>query len=82
MIHRVTSAPDGKCICRPSIAGAARWSGYLGARYASTRVLFVGANHNGGDTGLLKTPAMAEYNRQLKVWSEGDAPSRELLEPM
>jgi hypothetical protein len=84
LTHDIAASTDGTCVCRPSAAGA-RWSGYLGAAYASSRVLFVGANHNGGDTGLLKTPQMARYNERLAAWSaiprssNGD---RELLETM
>jgi hypothetical protein len=68
LTERITAAPDGGCYCELSSVSA-RWSGYLGAAYAERRVLFVGANHNGGDTGLLKTPKMAAYNKILADWA-------------
>ena len=71
LTRAVVTAPQGRCICR--ITGA-RWSGYLGSGFVdrvrpNARVLFVGANHNGGPTGLGKTPAMAQYNALLSRWA-------------
>lgn len=68
LTHRAARDPDDACICRPSICGA-RWSGYLGSAYATKRVLFVGASHNGGERGLQKTPQMARYNAILGAWA-------------
>ncbi|MDQ2680172.1 MAG: hypothetical protein M3Y21_03995 [Candidatus Eremiobacteraeota bacterium] len=36
------------------------------------RLLFVGANHNGGKRGLQKTPQMARYNAKLLAWAHCD----------
>jgi hypothetical protein len=68
LTYRAAREADGVCICRPSAFGA-RWSGYLGPAYATTRVLLVGANHNGGKTGLQKTPQMARYNTHPRTWA-------------
>lgn len=68
LTHRAARDPDGACVCRPSTFGA-RWSGYLGSAYATKRVMFVGANHNGGETGLQRTPQMARYNALLRAWA-------------
>jgi hypothetical protein len=68
LTYRAAREADGACICRPSTFGA-RWSGYLGSAYATKRVLFVGANHNGGKMGLQKTPQMARYNAILRAWA-------------
>jgi len=71
LTHKIASAPQSTCCC--ALTGA-RWSGYLGstfvdAKLRNARVLFVGANHNGGHTGLLKTPLMARYNGDLARWA-------------
>jgi hypothetical protein len=63
------------CTCNP--IGHARWSGYLGSRFAhptlqNHRILFVGSNHNGGQNGLLGTPQMAAYNSALLSWANAD----------
>jgi hypothetical protein len=68
LTRKRVSAGKMACVCDPDSHGA-RWSGYLGAAYAEDRVLFVGANHNGTDTGLKATPQMADYNAVLKTWA-------------
>lgn len=74
LTREIVCAPDSFCICDPDSHGA-RWSGYVGSAFVDPafprkRVLFVGANHNGGAKGLQRTPQMAAYNSLLSSWAK------------